>query len=224
MIQNVHFNDTYLKLFHYLSYQCSFEWRVPFNWIGIAKTSRHHYGIVPIRWSGLAWKILKVVFLPPWCGKNIILVRTVLEIRNQNSTSSKIRIINTAAITFYTCVIIFLVTPHWSACKYLLVVVTPTVFRICWVPGWHRYTPTLWVHGTAQSLPQSALQLTRMAPIFTGQLVSTYKLWSHPQSSRSARDVGSLVSTGTHLPCGYMEQLRVCLKVLCNSQEWDLHW
>ena len=26
--------------------------------------------------------------------------------------------------------------------------------------------------------------------------------------------------TGTHLPCGYMEQLRVCLEVLCNSQEW----
>ena len=25
---------------------------------------------------------------------------------------------------------------------------------------------------------------------------------------------------GTHLPCGYMEQLRVCPKVLCNSQEW----
>ena len=40
------------------------------------------------------------------------------------------------------------------------------------VPGWHRYTFTLWVHGTAQSLPQSALQLTRMAPISTGQLVS----------------------------------------------------
>ena len=36
----------------------------------------------------------------------------------------------------------------------------------------------------------------------------------------SARDVGSLVGAGTHLPCGYMEQLRVCLKVLCNSQEW----
>ena len=62
-----------------------------------------------MRWSGLAWKILKVVFLPPWCGKNIILVRIVLEIRSQNSTSSKISIINTAAITFYTCVIIFLV-------------------------------------------------------------------------------------------------------------------
>ena len=45
---------------------------MPLNWIGIAK--RHHYGIVSIRWSGLAWKILKVVFLPPWCGKNIILV------------------------------------------------------------------------------------------------------------------------------------------------------
>ena len=104
MIQNVHFNDAYLKLFHYLSYQCSFKWRVPLNWIGIAKVSRHHYGIVPIRWSGLAWKVLKVVFLLPWCGKNIILVRIVLEIRNQNSTSSKISIINTAAITFYTCV------------------------------------------------------------------------------------------------------------------------
>ncbi|KAL5516406.1 hypothetical protein EMCRGX_G001719 [Ephydatia muelleri] len=84
----------------------------------------------------------------------------------------------------------------------------------------HWYTPTLWVHGTAQSLPQSALQLTRMAPIFTGQLESTYELWSHPQCSGSTRDVGSLVGAGTHLPCGYMEQLRVCLKVLCNSQEW----
>ena len=29
---------------------------------------------------------------------------------------------------------------------------------------------TLWVHGTVQSLPQSALQLTRMAPISTGEL------------------------------------------------------
>ena len=60
---------------------------------------------------------------------------------------------------------------HWSAWKYLLVVVTPPVFRIRawrWVPGWRRYTPTLWVHGTAQSQPQSALQLTRMAPISTG--------------------------------------------------------
>ena len=57
--------------------------------------------------------------------------------------------------------------------NYLLVVVTPPVFQIraCrWVPGWRRYTPTLWVHGTAQSLPQSALQLTRMAPISTDQL------------------------------------------------------
>ena len=59
---------------------------------------------------------------------------------------------------------------HW---KYLLVVVTPPVFQIHawrWVPGWRRYTPTLWVHGTAQSVPQSALQLTRMAPISTDQL------------------------------------------------------
>ena len=99
MIQNVHFNDTYLKLFYYLSYQCSFEWRVPLNWIGIVKASRHHYGIVPIRWSGLAWKILKVVFLPPWCGKNIVLVRIVLEIRNQNSISSKISISSTLLLS-----------------------------------------------------------------------------------------------------------------------------
>ena len=41
-----------------------------------------------------------------------------------------------------------------------------------------------------------------------------------PQCSGSAHDVGSLVGAGTQLPCGYMEQLRVCLKVLCNSQEW----
>ena len=94
--------------------------------------------------------------------------------------------------------------------------------RVTWVPGWRRYTPTLWVHGTVQSLPQSALQLTRMAPISTGELESTYELWSHPQCSGSTRDVGSLADAGTHLPCGYMymEQLRVCLKVLCNSQEW----
>ena len=59
-----------------------------------------------------------------------------------------------------------------------------------------------------------------MAPISTGELESTYELWSHPQCSGSTRDVGSLVGAGTHLPCEYMEQLRVCLKVLCNSQEW----
>ena len=59
-----------------------------------------------------------------------------------------------------------------------------------------------------------------MAPISTGELESTYELWSHPQCSGSTRDVGSLVGAGTHLPCGYMEQFRVCLKVLCNSQEW----
>ena len=37
---------------------------------------------------------------------------------------------------------------------------------------------------------------------------------------RLLHDVRSLVGAGTQLPCGYMEQLRVCLKVLCNSQEW----
>ncbi|KAL5488820.1 hypothetical protein EMCRGX_G017825 [Ephydatia muelleri] len=37
----------------------------------------------------------------------------------------------------------------------------------------HWYTPPLWVHGTVQSLPQSNLQLTRMAPISTGELEST---------------------------------------------------
>ena len=37
---------------------------------------------------------------------------------------------------------------------------------------------------------------------------------------RLLHEVRSLVGAGTHLPCGYMEQLRVCLKVLCNSQEW----
>ena len=85
-----------------------------------------------------------------------------------------------------------------------------------WLAQVHIY-PELWVHGTAQSLPQSALQLTRMAPISTE---STNELWSHPQCSGSARDVGSLVGTGAHLPCGNMEQLRVCPKVLCKSQEW----
>ena len=59
-----------------------------------------------------------------------------------------------------------------------------------------------------------------MAPISTGELESTYELWSHPQCSGSTRAVGSLVGAGTHLPCGYMEQFRVCLKVLCNSQKW----
>eukprot|EP00731_Ephydatia_muelleri_P003760 Em0001g3760a len=91
----------------------------------------------------------------------------------------------------------------------------------------HWYTPTLWVHGIAQSLPQSALQLTRMAPISIGQLVHTYPVgtWN---SSESAPKCFATHKNGTHLhwsacthlPCGYMEQLRVCLKVLCNSQEW----
>ena len=66
---------------------------------------------------------------------------------------------------------------HWSAWKYSLVMVTPPVFRIRvwrWVPGWRRYTPTLWVHGTAQSQPQSALQLTRMAPSPLVNLKITY--------------------------------------------------
>ncbi|KAL5510415.1 hypothetical protein EMCRGX_G005955 [Ephydatia muelleri] len=91
----------------------------------------------------------------------------------------------------------------------------------------HWYTPTLWVHGTAQSLPQSALQLTRMAPISIGQLVHTYPVgtWN---SSESAPKCFATHKNGTHLhwsacthlPCGYMEQLRVCLKVLFNSQEW----
>eukprot|EP00731_Ephydatia_muelleri_P019617 Em0012g442a len=128
---------------------------------------------------------------------------------------------------------------------------------LCKSQEWHPsplvilYTPTLWVHGTAQSLPQSALQLTRMAPISIGQIVhiypelwvhgtaqslpqsalqltrmapisteSTNELWSHPQCSGTVRDVGSLVGAGAHLPCGNMEQLRVCPKVLCKSQEW----
>ncbi|KAL5493275.1 hypothetical protein EMCRGX_G014426 [Ephydatia muelleri] len=91
----------------------------------------------------------------------------------------------------------------------------------------HWYTPTLWVHGIAQSLPQSALQLTRMAPISIGQLVHTYPVgtWN---SSESAPKCFATHKNGTHfywsacthLPCGYMEQLRVCPKVLCNSQEW----
>eukprot|EP00731_Ephydatia_muelleri_P005197 Em0002g1373a len=80
-----------------------------------------------------------------------------------------------------------------------------------------------------------------MAPISIGQLVHTYPVgtWNSSESapkcfathkngpisigqlcSGSARDVGSLVGTSTHLPCGYMEQLRDCPKVLCNSQEW----
>ena len=36
---------------------------------------------------------------------------------------------------------------------------------------------------------------------------------------RLLHDNRSPVGAGTHLPCGYIEQLRVCLKVLCNSQE-----
>ena len=52
---------------------------------------------------------------------------------------------------------------------------------------------------------------------------STEQLLSHPQlvqCSGSVHDVGFLVGTGTHLPCGYMEHLRVRFSVLCNSQEW----
>ncbi|KAL5502097.1 hypothetical protein EMCRGX_G008816 [Ephydatia muelleri] len=125
----------------------------------------------------------------------------------------------------------------WSACTHLpcgymeQLRVCPKV--LCNSQEWHPsslvslYTPTLWVHGTAQSLPQSALQLTRMAPIFTGQLVHTYPVgtWN---SSESASKCFATHKNGTHLdwsacthlPCGYMEQLRVCPKVLCNSQEW----
>eukprot|EP00731_Ephydatia_muelleri_P033720 Em0036g24a len=154
----------------------------------------------------------------------------------------------------------------------------------------HWYTPTLWVHGTAQSLPQSVLQLTRMAPISIGQLVHTYPVgtwnssesaskyfathkngthlhcvldprvtlgpwlaqvhtypvgtWNSSESapkcfathkngthlhcSESAPKCFATHKNGTHLhwsactqlPCGYMEQLRVCPKVICNSQEW----
>ncbi|KAL5493277.1 hypothetical protein EMCRGX_G014428 [Ephydatia muelleri] len=91
----------------------------------------------------------------------------------------------------------------------------------------HWYTPTLWVHGTAQSLPQSALQLTRMAPISIGQLVHTYHVGTWNSSECASKCFATHKngthydwSACTHLPCGYMEQLRVCLKVLCNSQEW----
>ena len=112
---------------------------------------------------------------------------------------------------------------HWSAWKYLLVVVTPPMFRIRawhWVPGWHRYTPTLWVHGTAQSQPQSALQLTRMAPISIGQLENYLLVVVTPPVLRIRAWRWVPGWRRYTLPCGYMEQLRVCLKVLCNSQEW----
>ena len=61
------------------------------------KTSLWHstYQMV---WFGVE-NILKVVFLPPWCGKNIVLVRIVLEIRNQNSISSKISISSTLLLS-----------------------------------------------------------------------------------------------------------------------------
>ncbi|KAL5479883.1 hypothetical protein EMCRGX_G023478 [Ephydatia muelleri] len=126
---------------------------------------------------------------------------------------------------------------HWSACTHIpcgymeQLRVCPKV--LCNSQEWHPsplvslYTPTLWVHGTAQSLPQSALQLTRMAPISIGQLVHTYPVgtWN---SSESAPKCFATHKNGTHLhwsacthlTCGYMEQLRVCPKVLCNSQEW----
>ncbi|KAL5502688.1 hypothetical protein EMCRGX_G009500 [Ephydatia muelleri] len=125
----------------------------------------------------------------------------------------------------------------WSACTHLpcgymeQLRVCPKV--LCNSQEWHPsslvslYTPTLWVHGTAQSLPQSALQLTRMAPIFTGQLVHTYPVGTWNSSECASKCFATHKnsthldwSACTHLPCGYMEQLRVCLKVLCNSQEW----
>ena len=37
-----------------------------------------------------------------------------------------------------------------------------------------KYTPTLWVHETYQSLPQCAFQLTKMTYISIGQFESTY--------------------------------------------------
>eukprot|EP00731_Ephydatia_muelleri_P038582 Em0813g2a len=125
----------------------------------------------------------------------------------------------------------------WSACTHLLCgymeQLRVCLKVLCNSQEWHPsslvslYTPTLWVHGTAQSVPQSALQLTRMAPISIGQLVHTYPVgtWN---SSESASKCFATHKNGTHLdwsacthlPCGYMEQLTVCLKVLCNSQEW----
>ncbi|KAL5502804.1 hypothetical protein EMCRGX_G009635 [Ephydatia muelleri] len=99
---------------------------------------------------------------------------------------------------------------HWSACTHLpcgymeQLRVCPKV--LCNSQEWHPfplvslYTPTLWVHGTAQSLPQSALQLTRMAPISIGQLVHTYPVgtWN---SSESAPKCFAIHKNGTHLHC-----------------------
>ena len=52
------------------------------------------------------------------------------------------------------------------------------------------------------------------------ELISCCHILSWSSVQIVACDIRSLVGAGTHRPCGYMEQLRVCLKVLCNSQEW----
>ena len=59
-------------------------------------------------------------------------------------------------------------------------------------------------------------------PCPQGSLKVTYQLWSHPLCSKSTRDVGSLVSTGTHLPCGYMEQSLLPQLVHCSGSAHDL--
>ncbi|KAL5515320.1 hypothetical protein EMCRGX_G000472 [Ephydatia muelleri] len=239
---------------------CSFEWKVPLNWIGIAKTSRHHYGIVPI--NGLVWR-----------GKYL----RYLEIRNQNSTSSKISIINTAAITFYTCVIIFLVTPILETCisvfiqlcygsavtlgPWLAQCYGSAVTLGSWLAQVHTYPVGTWNSSKSASkcfathkngthlycVPDPRVTLgpwlaqVHTYPVGTwnssesaSKCFATHKNGTHlywsackyllvvvtPPVLWIRRDVGSLVGTGTHLPCGYMEQLKVCLKVLCNSQEW----
>eukprot|EP00731_Ephydatia_muelleri_P002834 Em0001g2834a len=110
----------------------------------------------------------------------------------------------------------------------------------------HWYTPTLWVHGTAQSLPQSALQLTRMTPISTGELESTYELWSTPSvpdprvtlapwlaqvhtypvgtwnSSESASKCFATHKNDTHLHWNSSESASKCFAT--HKNDTHLHW
>ncbi|KAL5488606.1 hypothetical protein EMCRGX_G017575 [Ephydatia muelleri] len=105
---------------------------------------------------------------------------------------------------------------HWSACTHLpcgyMEQLRVCLKVLCNSQEWHPsrlvslYIPTLSVHGTAQSLPQSALQLTRMAPISIGQLVHTYPVgtWN---SSESAPKCFATHKNGTHLhwsACKYL--------------------
>ena len=106
-----------------------------------------------------------------------------------------------------------------SSCGHTPSVPDPRVTLGPWLAQVHTYPVGTW--NSSESAPKCFATHTNGTHLHW----SAWKLWSHPQLSGSARDVGSLVGAGTHLPCGYMEQLRVCLKVLeTHKNGTHLHW